>query len=65
MLPLQCHYVVEEHESDIIDLYGDGHSQKEIENELCYDITGNQTSLELLSVGVPTGYCAEYEHTEL
>lgn len=45
-----CHYVVGEHEEVIIDLYGDGLTQKEVENELCYEVTG---------------YCAEYEHTEL
>ena len=40
---LQCHYVVGEHEEDIVDLYGDGLNQREIESELCYEITGTIT----------------------
>ena len=36
----QCHYVLGEHEDDLIDLYGDELSQSEIVNELCYSISG-------------------------
>ncbi len=37
---LQCDYVISEYEDDIVMLFQDGLSQKELERELCFDITG-------------------------
>ena len=37
----QCEYFISEYEDDIVLLFQDGLSQKELELELCYDITGD------------------------
>lgn len=40
VIPTQCEYFISEYEDDIVLLFQDRLSQKELELELCYDITG-------------------------
>lgn len=37
---LQCHNVLGDFEDDIVELFGDGLSQDDIIDELCYSISG-------------------------